>query len=324
MKYKITKLRRRYLACRDDIRKILSEHNHLRCDGTRRIGHVTRKRRREIIESCHRYLHSQGYILANARSFRPKHVHVLFQHWTEEGQSPATIQLKLSVLRVFLSWVGKEQIMMEFDRTLRERGDYDKYVKRTYVATESKAWKNKDIEPWTKVKEIEADDEIAALHLSLQLVFGLRAQEAWLLVPHLADHGDYIDVLWGTKNGRPRTVQIRHRVQRNVLDYAKTKAKSKASSTIPAQYSLKQWRDHYYYVLRKHGIGRKEGIVAHGLRHQYAQELYELLTGENCPVCLQGPTRVSKEDDEWARRILAEDLGHSRTQITDAYIGSET
>ncbi len=321
MKYEITVSKGHYRRCLRDIHAVLRQHNRFNHEGTKLISHATRTTRKKIIEMCHRYLHSQGYKLRYARSFKPKHLEVLFQHWVEEKQSPATIQLNLSVLRLFLGWVGKEQIMMEFDRALRERGDYDRYVKRTYVATESKAWESKGVIPWEKVKAIETHDEIVALHLSLQMMYGLRAQEAWLLKPHLADRDDYIDVLWGTKGGRPRTVQIRHLVQRRVLDYAKTRAKSTISSTIPAQYSLKQWCDHYYYVLRKYGIGRKEGIVAHGLRHQYAQELYELLTGENCPVCLQGPTRVSKEDDEWARRILAEDLGHSRTQITDAYIG---
>ena len=63
----------------------------------------------------------------------------------------------------------------------------------------------------------------------------------------------------------------------------------------------------------------------HGLRHAYAQQRFEELTGFKAPLA-GGPNRsaLSKEEralDEKARAVISKELGHDRTAITRTYLG---
>ena len=63
----------------------------------------------------------------------------------------------------------------------------------------------------------------------------------------------------------------------------------------------------------------------HGLRHAYAQNRYEELTGWQAPAA-GGPnaktlTAEQREADRQARLTISRELGHEREQITAAYLG---
>ena len=63
----------------------------------------------------------------------------------------------------------------------------------------------------------------------------------------------------------------------------------------------------------------------HGLRHAYAQERYEELTGWKCAAA-GGPgsktlTLEQREQDQDARLVISQELGHEREQVTAAYLG---
>ena len=63
----------------------------------------------------------------------------------------------------------------------------------------------------------------------------------------------------------------------------------------------------------------------HGLRHAYAQDRYEELTGWKCPAT-GGPGRHSVtpeqlELDREVRFTISQELGHEREQVTVAYLG---
>jgi len=63
----------------------------------------------------------------------------------------------------------------------------------------------------------------------------------------------------------------------------------------------------------------------HGLRHQYAQNRYEALTGWKAPAAggqsSKALTPEQREQDEQARQIISRELGHEREQITAVYLG---
>jgi integrase len=139
------------------------------------------------------------------------------------------------------------------------------------------------------------------------------------LRPHLADRGTYLSVTHGTKGGRDRVEPIRTPEQRAILELAKTFCATPSSSTSDPQRKLSQWKNHYYHVVRSCGITRKDGITSHGLRHQFANERYRQLTGSDSPV--RGGAAVSRETDQVARQVIAEDLGHSRERVTTNYLG---
>ncbi|VAW81897.1 hypothetical protein MNBD_GAMMA13-455 [hydrothermal vent metagenome] len=61
----------------------------------------------------------------------------------------------------------------------------------------------------------------------------------------------------------------------------------------------------------------------HGLRHAYAQNRYEEITGWKCPAA-GGPSKKSltpqqREIDQAARLTISQELGHERAQIIAAY-----
>lgn len=156
--------------------------------------------------------------------------------------------------------------------------------------------------------------------LRLQHAFGLRVQEASLLNPARdAQEPDCLRVVAGTKGGRPRAVPIETEAQRALLREAENQARRTGHSMIPPQYDLKQWLTRCYTVLARHGVTRKHGLVTHGLRHQYANDRYEELTGEPSPV--RGGVPVNARDDQAARQELTARLGHARPSITHAYYG---
>ena len=91
-------------------------------------------------------------------------------------------------------------------------------------------------------------------------------------------------------------------------------------SMIPPQYDLKQWLTHCHHTLARHGVTRKEGLTSHGLRHQYANDRYEELTGEASPVRGGGP--VDGDEHRRAQWEVSARLGHARPAITQAYYGN--
>jgi site-specific recombinase XerC len=176
MKYKVGNNKQRYDRCMKSLHDVLRENNRRHATGKKTISHATRVKRKKTIEAAFRYLYTQGYTLEGPHSLRRKHVDVLFDRWKEEGYSKSTIQSALSVLRVFFTWINKPGMMDEFDRKIRENGDFKEYVSREYAAKEVKAWV--DINPWDKIREVEQDDPVVAMILALMTVFGLRTQEA--------------------------------------------------------------------------------------------------------------------------------------------------
>jgi len=262
-KHEISQLKGKFRRCEEKIHALLVEKNNVRHDGSRRASFATRKARKLIIESSFRYLHWRGYIMAGPSSFKPRHMDVLFEYWKKENFSPATFSNNLSVLRTFCGWLNKEQTMIAFDKKIKANGDYDKYVKKETATKIDKSWTTIGVDILDKIEEVERDDVVVAQQLSLEFGFGMRPQESWLFLPHIGDNGNCINIAWGTKNGLPRIVPVENDVQREILEYAKKFAKSEAGSTIPKEYSLKQWGDHFYYIIRKHEIKRTEGIVAY-------------------------------------------------------------
>ncbi len=63
----------------------------------------------------------------------------------------------------------------------------------------------------------------------------------------------------------------------------------------------------------------------HGLRHAYAPQRYQELTGWPSPHA-GGPAReqlteAQRQSDRQARLIISGELGHQREQITAVYLG---
>ncbi len=117
-----------------------------------------------------------------------------------------------------------------------------------------------------------------------------------------------------------RTATIDTPEKRRFLDQLKTRI-DRTKSLVPSDKRYNQFRDRYYYVLQKHGISRKEGITAHGLRHEHLNNLYKTTAGHDAPVSGGNLHETNSELDKYGRQMVAERAGHSREEIASAYLG---
>ncbi|MEW8228507.1 MAG: integrase domain-containing protein [Candidatus Thiodiazotropha endolucinida] len=121
-----------------------------------------------------------------------------------------------------------------------------------------------------------------------------------------------------TKGGRERIVPIRSEAQREVLNRARRLAGR--GSLIPSN------RNYVHQMRVYEGNTRRSGLHhMHGLRHAYAQNRYEELTGWSCPAA-GGPvakdlTTEHREIDYDARLTISRELGHEREAVVAAYLG---
>lgn len=140
--------------------------------------------------------------------------------------------------------------------------------------------------------------------------------------PSFADRGDHLvlKASW-TKGGKERIIPIRTAEQREVLNRAHRLAG--LGSLIPSS------RNYVHHLRVYEGNTLRAGLSQmHGLRHAYAQNRYEELTGWKCPAAggldSKSFTPGQRELDREARLIISRELGHERGQITAIWAGDTT
>ncbi|MES2361180.1 MAG: integrase domain-containing protein [Pseudomonadota bacterium] len=262
------------------------------------------------------------------------HAVKLIKHWGSKGQAAATIQNKISILRRFLTFIGKASAVPKGQdlKTWLNRQGVTAPVSRQNIPVESKAWDENDVDLHKVLAELSKESAITAIQLEVQAAFGLRMKESIQLNPQVSDCGTFLRVVHGTKGGLPRVVDfdndpVMREWQRDVLERAKLYAQKNRKGTLSIQGKrLDQSKSHFYYQCRKVGITRDQlGVTAHGLRHQYAARRYARLSGMGAPVTKNAPLHVTDEvrsADLAAREQVSRELGHFRPDITRAYTGS--
>lgn len=315
--------------CMHSLRELLRQHNRHHAFRDKIVAMKTREERAKILAQMITRLHEINLRLTDVRKFKRTHVIAVIRTWVEDGLAPATLQSRISTVRVFCRWIDKPDLVPSLE-ALSDFGIDVEKVRRRYVDNRDKSWTGQQAsnplqtdlpaDVGAVLRQVEFFDPAVAIQLQLQLAFGLRVKESFLLCPHVADQGSHLDVTRGTKGGRHRTVRIETALQRTTLDKAKQLANATNGSMIPSAYKLKEWRRRFYYITTKVGLTRANQRNPHGLRHERAAQKYETLVG------LPPPTRTSKRTDpqmdKLARQNVAEDLGHSRTQISSMYLGS--
>ena len=276
------------------------------CKHWRDGSYATRWDRERILTLIANELHAIGYRHMRATSLKPKHIEALVSRWQAKDLSIGTIKNRMSALRWWAEKIDKQNVVA---RSNRDYGIPD----RCYVAKKSKA-KEVTQEQLDRIK-----DEHVRMSLELQRAFGLRREEAMKFTPSYADQGNQIRLKgsW-TKGGRPRTVPVRTESQREILDRARDLVGS--GSLIPSHRSYVQHLRAYENSTNRAGLSK-----LHGLRHAYAQERYEELTGWKCPVTggfnRNSLSQEQREQDWEARLVISQELGHGREQVTVVYLG---
>ncbi|MFK1433907.1 phage integrase N-terminal domain-containing protein [Pseudomonas aeruginosa] len=275
------------------------------CQRNRDGSHTSQADRLRALTLVSRQLREAGFRQMRAGSLKGKHVDALVERWQGEGLSAGTLKNRMAHLRWWAEKVGKAGIIPADNARLG-------IPERQHVTNLDKS------------RELgNALDQVRDAHvrmsLQLQQAFGLRREESIKFQPGYADRGDHIALKgsW-TKGGRERNVPITTDEQRRVLDLAHQLAG--AGSLIPAHKSYIQQRHVYDGQCKAAGLSHM-----HGLRHRYAQQRYEALTGWKAPAA-GGPsagelTPAQRALDAQARQAISRELGHERTQITAVYLG---
>lgn len=295
--------------------EILRAHNAAKFNGTTASA-ATRDKRSDVLFAGFAQLRKLGFHFESVRAFGGRHMRALAQQWEQEKLAPSTLQGRISIFRLFSVWIGKVGMIEASWKYVESPAS----VTRSTISRVDKSWSSRDVDVMGKIAEVREIDERVAMALELQSAFALRAREAYMLRPHLADMGIVLDLIRGTKNGRPRRLRIETDYQRKVLDRAKAMVASKSESIGDPKLTLAQVKVRYYNVLRKAGITRANGITSHGLRHEAANDQYAKLTGTPSPV-RGGSNTIDSLSDRAARMEIAENLGHSREDITTHYLG---
>ncbi len=307
--------------------RVIDEHGELRVNG-KVASERTVRLQREVMRQFARTLHELGYMIEDCRSISEKHLNAVFDCWVlEKRLSPKTLQNQKSRVKLFLIWLGKPELakyLSRIEERYQERRA-DAFKVRT-VADRSKSERGAGVDFDRLVRRAMAYDTRFAAMLMMQRAFGLRRKEVLLTRLRRADLGDRLQLKGSvTKNGRPRDIPIEQgefgKMQRKVLDYAKSQIKLNESLAWP-DLTLLQAERRYYTCCDAIGFNKAEaGMSGHGLRAGYAEDV--MLLAGMLPSALGGTTEMHGDERETLKVKLkaSEQLGHSREVITHAYYG---
>jgi hypothetical protein len=274
------------------------------CRRNRDGSHATQRDRERMLSLIADQLHALGFRGMSARSLKPKHVEALIKHWRREELSVGTLKNRMAALRWWAQKVDRQNVIA------RSNEDYG-IPERSLSGNGSKA---KAVDP-SDLEKVR--DPHVRLSLELQRAFGLRREEAIKFSPSYADQGDHLvlKASW-TKGGKARTIPVRTADQREVLDRAYRLAGG--GSLIPSDRNYRQQLRVYERHTANAGLSK-----LHGLRHQYAQDRYEELTGWKAPAAGGPPARAlstkQRELDRQARLTISRELGHERPGVVAVY-----
>lgn len=309
--------------CKKEIEVILKENRDKGAVRDKKVGNETQEKRSTVIRGFFADLFLLGHKIQSVHSLKQKHLIAVFNYQEEMNQSPSTIQNKISIMRTFCEWLGKNGMVRESSNYVKNKAS----VRRSTVVQEDKSWAGKGIDVAAKIAEVAAEDYKISLRLELCFAFGLRVTEAMSLKPAVATVGSLfgaaVHVRDGTKGGRSRLVPIENQVQLDVIKRA-IAASDKTTGFLNSKGTdLEKQRQHFYYIMRKCNITlASDGISAHGLRHQYMHESHKRLSGIEPPVKGGDLSQIDKDEYRIMSMQLMERAGHSRVSIGSAYYGS--
>ncbi len=201
--------------------------------------------------------------IQNLSDLSGKHTVALISYWKHEDQAAATIQTKLSALRKFFTLVGKEDALpkaVKLYDMLAQKGIDHGGLRRTQVATTSKSWSMKGVDPLQVVKDVYAEDPLVGLQLKSEVLFGMRLNEVLHWQPIATDDPRRLLILDGAKGGRVRYVEyssdpVRAALQRQLVEEAKIAAQMHPRGVLlRKRQSVQQAKDRFYTVMRKVGV----------------------------------------------------------------------
>ena len=271
--------------------------------------------------------HMKGeYGIKDMRSVERSHVLEYAQHI--QGRVNAG-ELSVSTAHNYISAVNKVLEIARGDRELHVGAVRDAGLdRRDNICKESKS-----STPEQHQNAVNSVSGRLGVMIELQRSLGLRFEESAKIDAKQAVkealNKQQVTIVKGTKGGRSRTVPITKIEQVEKLKAAAGYQQNN-QSLIPAHQSYAQFRKECYKQV-------EQNHKFHSGRHAYAQQRYETLTGAQSPVVagvahgrehqgyLAAKLNITAAEavrlDKAARLIIAKELGHSRTSVTNNYLG---
>lgn len=290
------------------------------CEANRDGSFATQAKRRKDLALFVRRLHGVGRPIASIAGMKTGDIEIFLDDMRARGVS-----------------VGRQKNVMAALRWAENKTGRWGTVPRTNDKLSIPNRERREIQrAWTPDERIDSLPDVRMrLAVRLMSAFGLRFKEALLLRPQEDWQGRSLHVARGSKGGRPRVVPVERDAQRRLL--AEAAEFVGGGSLVPPELTYIKFRKAMEYRLLKAGIGN-----VHGLRHAYAQALFERHAGFPCPRC-GGPRmsrgmarRIPREDavlrlhyaellrrDRAARRAVMAQLGHGkgRFDVVREYLG---
>lgn len=330
---------------------VIATHNARHAARNKLVSHSTMQARAKGLFRAFRTLRALGFKPA-PENLNGGHIDILMRYWTADQTlaaslahnaprvslratpySAAYIQQQLSILRVFAGWIGKPGLVRDAEHYTTERD----IVRRSYSAKFDKGWTGNGVDIGASINAVAQIDVHVAVQLRMLMAFGLRRKEAVMFRPHLSEVPDFalpascaaihryvsfLRIKRGTKGGRLRFAAIRTQAQRDALDAAKRIAQHPHSHLGRPGLSLKQSLDLFSNVVRAAGLTKSLlGVTPHGLRHEFAGDLFFDIASVQPPV-RGGDACTDPETLRAAYLEVARQLGHNRPQISSAYLGA--
>jgi integrase len=272
---------------------------------------------KRVLQTLRKPLNMQ---VQNLTDLSPRQARAVIRQWEAWGCSASTLAGLNTVLRRFGIWIGKPNLTARLAEVVAN----PELARRRTSALNPKSWESIGIDPEQVFTEAAVECAVTAMQLRLGWAFGLRVEEQLMLRPGEALEGNVLLLTYGTKGGLPRKIPIHHAWELALVERAKAMAEAHPKKILAARpfRDLKKARNHYYYVCRKVGLTQSGRFrsTPHGARHSFAVRRFEMQSGLAAPV-LGGPAPPS-EVDQAARQVVAKEMGHGRTSVTAAYLGT--
>jgi len=258
-----------------------------------------------------RQLHQGGYQVSGIGHLKRKHVDYLLDTWKSQQLHTGTIKNRLARLRYVFRKIKKIHLFPKYNAELGVAPNIYKPVRNRAIH---------------EIAVEKIGDPHVSCSVRLQQQFGLRREESMKFIVSQADRGDHIALKgsW-TKGGIARKVPVIKGSQRELLADIR-KLVGEGRSLIPVGKKYIQQENTYVAKVRNAGFHN-----LHGLRHAYAQQRYrdlvnEMTNNNGWESPINGGKKYldmepwEKNIDTKARRIVSNELGHSRIGVTVRYL----
>lgn len=282
------------------------------------LSFKTRARYFEATKRFCKFL-ADNFRLQNFKNVDDRHFKAYVEH-LKENNAAATIQSDLSGIRYFHRKSGsKNRLSQNKKLNLPKRS----------TGKEDHSFLKTEIDNMRRLAVTQGRQDVV-IAIDFTEKFGLRLEEVCTLrVEYFMSALKTGQLVIKGKGGQTRSIDLNEK-QRSIitkyLDYARCSGRypkdylvssSEKNGVKREKRSLQNWMSYnrkYFIVENRADLSedgkkkRTETVSWHGLRHTYAQRTYE---------------NELKERPRRARKIVSENLGHHRTEVTRIYLADK-